>query len=138
MNCLLSCQAPAYLASRLAFGCEGGRVPSGTASSIGFHPVCYRIRKGSGAVSHSHQEVEEDEGEDSDWMSRWEQPSPVPNRQEPTPARLSPTPTPSVPAPGRGRDQICITVNHQALRHNDPSGRGWRSSSDNCLHTLQF
>lgn len=48
--------------------------------------------------------------------------------------RDSPTPIPLVPAPGRGRDRIRLTLNHPALGHNDPSRRGRRSSSGNCLH----
>lgn len=58
------------------------------------------------------------------------------NRQEPTKTLTNPHPI--VLAPGRGRDQICITVNHRALLHNNPPRRGWRSSSDNCLHKRQF
>lgn len=45
---LASLPVSVYFANQLAFSCEGGRVPSATASSIGFHSVCYRIRKGTG------------------------------------------------------------------------------------------
>ena len=112
-------------------GCHLGQHPT-----LGFIPGWHGIGKGSGTERSTPElgeiQVRPPPRVEAGAASRKDLPTPT--------LRLfgahrdAPTPLPLVPAPGRGRDRIRLTLNHPALGHNDPSRRGRRSSSGNCLH----
>lgn len=112
-------------------GCHLGQHPT-----LGFIPGWHGIRKGSGTERSTPARG----GIQVRPPPRVETGGPR-GKDLPTPTlrlfgahRGSPTPIPLVPVSGRGRDRIHLTLNHPALGHNDPSRRGRRSSSGNCLH----
>lgn len=111
-----------------------GRVPSATARGTGFHTHTHAAQLKSGNVVARHAPLPGRQGihDSRDWMSEGE---------ETATFRWGPKPTKTISKP-RGmssglrkrKGSDLHNSESQALLHNDPSGRGWRSSSGNCLH----
>lgn len=113
-------------------GCHLGQHPT-----LGFIPGWHGINREGERHRALHPCSGRDSGETTHRSGDWRSEQKGPTHPYPPFVRAhrdSPTPIPLVPAPGRGRDRIRLTLNHPALGHNDPSRRGRRSSSGNCLH----